>query len=332
MRAWIPRVRVLAAGAVLGLTLVAAAASASNGAQTPRVTLRLVPFTDKDCPEPKVVIGAACVNRAGMVVADKWTLADRHVEWAPSGWRTTYDWTIPETIPPAGAPFTMRLTAEEKTGNPSARICPAIGLRSGIEARSGAAVLPVPVVVGICAESGKTANGSTAVTLIPPTSASTTPLYAEVAAQDGPGYLYRYVAAKTGPLTRTAKAKAAVAWARGQLGSEAWAGKCEAFVERAYGVPPGRGFRSALAASKALDLHTSPLAEAPAGAVLYFDPSRNCTAARPGYGHAGLSLGGGKMISALGRVTVTDAARTATWRNAYIGWAYPPTAWPGRKQ
>jgi hypothetical protein len=130
--------------------------------------------------------------------------------------------------------------------------------------------------------------------------------------------------------SRAAKAKAAVTWARGQLGSKAWAGKCQAFVERAYGAPPGTGFKTALAAANALDLHKTPITSAPPGALLFFDPSRNCPGARPRYGHTGISIGGGKMIDAERAVTVTDAGRRATWRKAFLGWAYPPATWPGR--
>jgi cell wall-associated NlpC family hydrolase len=142
-------------------------------------------------------------------------------------------------------------------------------------------------------------------------------------------YTYHRVAQSVAT-SRAAKARAAVAWAREQLGSGAWAGKCEAFVERAYGAPRGSGFRTALAAANALDLHKTAIANAPAGAILFFDPSRNCVRAPARYGHAGLSIGGGKMIDAEGAVVVTDAARSASWRKAYLGWAYPRASWPGR--
>jgi hypothetical protein len=131
-------------------------------------------------------------------------------------------------------------------------------------------------------------------------------------------------------VSRAAKAKAATTWARGQLGSTAWTGKCQAFVERANGAPPGTGFKSALEAASKLDLHKTPITRAPPGALLFFDPSRNCPGARPRYGHTGISIGGGKMIDAEQAVVVTDAGRRATWRKAFLGWAYPPATWPGR--
>jgi hypothetical protein len=158
-------------------------------------TLVLVPFTAKDCLAPKVIVGAACVDKSGMVVADKWTVADRHAEWAPQFWKTTYDWTIPQTIPAAGAPLTMRMTGTELTKNPNARICPAMGFSGGIEARSSGKSLPFPVSLGFCAESGQSASDSKTVTLVPPSSPPTAPLYLLMGAQDGPGYVYRYRAA-----------------------------------------------------------------------------------------------------------------------------------------
>jgi NlpC/P60 family len=125
-------------------------------------------------------------------------------------------------------------------------------------------------------------------------------------------------------------ARAAIAWARRQLGSAAWAGRCEAFIERAYSAPQGTRYQSAFAAAKALHLHKTPITEAPPGAILFFGPSVNCPRAISAYGHAGLSIGGGKMINAQGAIVETDAATSEMWRRAYLGWAYPRASWPGR--
>lgn len=48
------------------------------------------------------------------------------------------------------------------------------------------------------------------------------------------------------------------------------------------------------------------------------------------HGHVGLSLGRGRMLSALDVVRTTDVAGVRYWREAYLGWSRAPRKWPGR--
>jgi hypothetical protein len=117
---------------------------------------------------------------------------------------------------------------------------------------------------------------------------------------------------------------AALGWARSQRRLRKWAWRCQRFVEEAYGT---RGkFDTAKQAAAKLGLRRGPVANAPPGALVYFGADR----ANRGFGHVGLSLGRGRMISALATVTVTDIARSRYWRGLYLGWADAPVAWPGR--
>lgn len=116
----------------------------------------------------------------------------------------------------------------------------------------------------------------------------------------------------------------AVSWARSQLGLSEWAWHCERFVEEAYGTR--YRFDTARQAASTLALHHDPIADAPAGSLVYFAADH----ANRGLGHVGLSLGKGKMISALARVEVTDVARSRYWQGLYLGWADAPSTWPGR--
>lgn len=116
----------------------------------------------------------------------------------------------------------------------------------------------------------------------------------------------------------------ALAWARTQVGLERWAWRCERFVEEAYGTR--ERFPTAAAASSAVMLHREPITAAPPGSLVYFAADTY----NQRYGHVGLSVGGGKMISALTRVAITDVPRAAYWRNLYVGWADAPATWPGR--
>jgi hypothetical protein len=120
----------------------------------------------------------------------------------------------------------------------------------------------------------------------------------------------------------------AIGWARAQRGTGVWASYCERFVEEAYGT---RGqFDTAAEAASALaatgQLRRGPISQAPAGTLVYFRPN----AINHGYGHVGLSLGHGRMISALTTVSVTDVSRSRYWRDLYVGWAPAPGDWPGR--
>jgi hypothetical protein len=120
----------------------------------------------------------------------------------------------------------------------------------------------------------------------------------------------------------------AIAWARTQRGTSSWASYCERFVEEAYGT---RGqFDTAADAASALavvgELRRGPITAAPPGSLVYFRPDT----VNHGYGHVGLSLGRGRILSALATVSVTDVTTSRYWRNLYMGWAPAPGDWPGR--
>jgi hypothetical protein len=116
----------------------------------------------------------------------------------------------------------------------------------------------------------------------------------------------------------------ALQWARSQTGDARWRWRCERFVEEAFGTR-GR-FPTARAAAKGLHLHRGSIASAPAGSLVYFAADRY----NQGWGHVGVALGGGKMLSALSQVTTTDVAKSRYWRGLYLGWADAPADWPGR--
>jgi hypothetical protein len=115
-----------------------------------------------------------------------------------------------------------------------------------------------------------------------------------------------------------------VRWALTQLRSQDWYWRCELFVEQAYGTHTI--YRSASAAADGIPLHHESIVKAPRGALVYF----RSDASNHYRGHVGLSLGGGRMISALATVSTTDVAHSRYWRGEYLGWADAPVSWPGR--
>ena len=120
--------------------------------------------------------------------------------------------------------------------------------------------------------------------------------------------------------------EAALEWAKSQLGSTAWSWRCQAFVQVAYRAPSG--FRTANEAAAKLGLRRSPVTAAPPGSLLYFKTITGVTAK---FGHVGLSLGGGKMISSLGKVAISSVTPGSKWDRAYVGWVRAPASWPGRR-
>lgn len=116
---------------------------------------------------------------------------------------------------------------------------------------------------------------------------------------------------------RSAAARA-IAWAEQLDGSTRYAWYCERFVENAFGT--GGLYESAWDAAQAIGLHRGT---APRGALVFFRPDPT----NHGYGHVGISLGGGRMVSALARVMVTRIAGSRYWSALYAGWASVPRSW-----
>jgi hypothetical protein len=73
-------------------------------------------------------------------------------------------------------------------------------------------------------------------------------------------------------------------------------------------------------------LHHDPIARAPRGTLVFFAPDQFNNA----WGHVGISLGDGRMVSALDSVRITNVQRARYWRAGYVGWADAPGTLPGR--
>lgn len=134
------------------------------------------------------------------------------------------------------------------------------------------------------------------------------------------------------PATRETRA---VDFARSQLGVSntnltpdgMWSGWCELLAEQAYGTRSRYG--SALAdynaqrAAGRIHTDTNP----PAGALVFYQWGT--------YGHVGISLGGGQVISTKGFSTPEPVRQHAvvgigSTGLPYLGWSYAPSTWAGR--
>jgi hypothetical protein len=131
------------------------------------------------------------------------------------------------------------------------------------------------------------------------------------------------VAGGVGGAGEKERTQGALEWAQGRLTSKAWRYRSERFVEEAFAAPRPT-FGSPRAAARGLRLErTLP---APRGALMLFGPD----GFNRGYGHIGLSLGDGTMISALDEVRITNVVKSRYWKRLYLGWSPAPDTWPGR--
>ncbi|MDT0268598.1 hypothetical protein RM844_20130 [Streptomyces sp. DSM 44915] len=122
----------------------------------------------------------------------------------------------------------------------------------------------------------------------------------------------------------------AIGWARGHLGSTAYASRCLAFVEDAYERANalelfGGDFAAESAESYGAREQTG---EPPAGAFVFYDTSGELLGRRRNWGHVGLGIGGGQVVHAWDRVridpylAIAELAGPPGWdAPRWAGWA-----------
>jgi cell wall-associated NlpC family hydrolase len=120
-----------------------------------------------------------------------------------------------------------------------------------------------------------------------------------------------------GDIAASGAGEKAIQWALSRLGQGGWVGWCQRFVENAFGT----GGRYASAWSAANSLMTNPggtLASAPRGTLVFFRPHPT----NGGFGHVGLSLGGGQMVSATNNGPEITGMNSY-WNSLFAGWGPP---------
>ena len=174
----------LVTACVVAVLASGAPASHTRGAVAPTFTLVASPT----CPANRARVGRGCVDRTSQ---GDWTVADGNSKWdVPGQWLATYTWTIPTTVPAAGAPLKLSLSATERVGGPNNRVCPAIGSFSNFAFKGG---LGQPYILGVCASAGQTVSDSKTITLVPSSAAAPGSIYyLNVGLQSGPTFTYTY--------------------------------------------------------------------------------------------------------------------------------------------
>jgi hypothetical protein len=213
----------LAASGAVGVLVAGALASPNRPAAGAGVTFQLV--AAPACTGGAKRLGRACVNRSEIPT---WTtIADGSAKNdVPGQWLTSYSWTLPQTVPTAGAVLTLKADGEEKTGQPNARICPAISAKSGFTFKGETQ----PAGVGVCAEAvtKPKAGGTKTLRLLPanvaPGSTVTLTIYVQYALEYT--YTYRAVATKkeSTPKCRRPQARSQIPSAPAGVGGKP---KCE---------------------------------------------------------------------------------------------------------
>ena len=112
-------------------------------------------------------------------------------------------------------------------------------------------------------------------------------------------------------------------WALQQLGAQNYLNLCQRFIENAYGTS-GR-YASAAAASNQL-MNNRNMEDADVGDLVFFRPD----ASNGGYGHVGIYLGNGEMVSATNGGITRDSLSSPYWKNLLVGFGDPPDQWQGR--
>jgi hypothetical protein len=178
--------------AVAGGLVAGAFVGGAPAAPTVAPTFTLVASPTCDTKNGEKNVGRACVNPIA-TLADKWSYGDGNAKWdIPGQWVSTYEWTVPATVPAAGANLAMKLSATERIGGPNNRICPAMGAVSGFGLQG-----PQPQTIGFCAEAGGTVNQSKTLKMVAsPAQPAGSKLYLTIGLQDGPHFTYTYQSSK----------------------------------------------------------------------------------------------------------------------------------------
>src|SRR3954470_995360 len=93
---------------------VAGAAPASRTAARANPTFVLVQYPAKECPQPRVIVGKACVDKSEQLLRADWTCRHGSGTLHPTGWTTSYKWSVPPVVTAAGAAIKMELSGEAK--------------------------------------------------------------------------------------------------------------------------------------------------------------------------------------------------------------------------
>jgi hypothetical protein len=178
----------LVAAAVVALAVGGAAQSARRAPTHP-----VVQQTAADCKKlgtAVVVLGQACADERNLTDPETWDVNASSAHWAEDTFGASYEWDVPETIPPAGAPLTLKVAVADLTRPPAAGTCAHLEASGSFTFRTATAGTTQPVGVDACAQAGLSDAKNITVMLVPPARRDTAIL--RITAKGGPTLTYRY--------------------------------------------------------------------------------------------------------------------------------------------
>jgi cell wall-associated NlpC family hydrolase len=118
--------------------------------------------------------------------------------------------------------------------------------------------------------------------------------------------------------------KNAIEWAQAQLGSEAYAFRCLAFVEDAYEIANRVEIFGGSSAKESADEYGTwrEPSTPPPGTFVFYDNSGTLFDTYKNWGHVGLSLGNGRVIHAWDKVRI-DGYLDVEQLQGVEGWTHP---------
>ena len=125
------------------------------------------------------------IDKTGMVDSAHWTVTESAAQWDTEGFRGTYAWTIPSSIPAGGAQGNIRVTATDKSG----------GRYNGVIGASGSIIEGGSAQAQALADKNggqPSVTASTNFKLVPDSCGSSCTVV--VGVQDGPTVTFRYEA------------------------------------------------------------------------------------------------------------------------------------------
>jgi hypothetical protein len=195
------RHRTSAGGILCLLAVLLAAAPPAAAVSAPAFQLDPNPHCPIGTSNAINLVGHACVDEGSLLGGSAaWhTITDGSVFWdypnqGSPQWSGTYRWTVPTSIPTpvVGNNMEVTVTGQEKTHNPGASFCPAMGVGQGFTATPAG---PYQA----CAESGMTNTLVKPVSVVPKQPSGTLVLL--VGIQDGPNFYYQYEFGQPSPPT-----------------------------------------------------------------------------------------------------------------------------------
>ena len=173
--------RLAAILAASGVILLAGSAAA-RPATTPGTTWKLVQTTG--CASPKKAARLACWDPEGRT---EWQVSESSATWTATGWDINYKYTIPATLPPAGAQAQLAVTVTDRDpAGASGQVCIASGFVTSSENCARAS-----------APKGQSSSGSASVTLKPSPAPAGSKSTLVVALGDGGRLYFTYEAQGT---------------------------------------------------------------------------------------------------------------------------------------